>query len=94
MISFLLAIYSRTRQVAAKLWNFFVEDFWGPRLAKIAVEFCTEAAVLVAIFPLLDTIIKGGHVTRPLIGWSVGLPAILLLFAGVIAAIIKVDGED
>jgi hypothetical protein len=107
MDSFLLFIFSRLRQGATRvwsfiriratgLWSFIVEDFWSPRLAKIAVEFCVEAAVLIAVFPILDTIIKGGikDVTRSLIGWSIGLPALLLLFAGVITAIIRDDGED
>ncbi len=87
----------RLLQIWASLRNFFVEDFWGPKLAKIAADFCAEAAVLIAVFPILDTIInKGGlkDVTWPLIGWSVGLPVILLVFAGVITAIIKEAGKD
>ena len=84
-------------QTGASIWNFVVEDFWSARLAKIAAEFCAEAAVLIAVFSILDTIItKGGlkYVTWPLVGWSVGLPAILLVFAGIITAIIKEDREN
>ena len=62
--------------------------FSGPRFAKIAVEFFTEAAVLVAVFPILDTIIEPGGVARittPLVAWSEGLAALFLALAGIIA---------
>ena len=64
---------------------------WHPEVRKIAIEFCTEAAVLVAVFPVLDTII-GGRAAQPAQGgmrnvtWSLviaseGLAAFLLALA-------------
>jgi len=72
---------------------FLVSAFIGPRFAKIAVEFFTEAAVLVAVFPILDTLIEGGgmaKLTESLVAWSEGLAAFFLLLAGIIA---KTTGE-
>jgi hypothetical protein len=60
---------------------------------KIAMEFFTEAAVLVAVFPILDTIIEplGGvqKVTWPLVAWSEGIAAGLLFLAGIISMAVK-----
>jgi len=69
-------------------WRWLVGVFLGPRFGKIGVEFFTEAAVLVAVFPILDTIIeKGGtpKVTWSLVAWSEGIAVMLLFFAGILS---------
>jgi len=76
------------RQVAAattSAGDFFGAVFFGPKFARIAVEFFTEAAVLVAVFPILDTIIGHGRVTRSLAFGIAGLVLFFLFLAGIIA---------
>lgn len=38
-------------------WDYCIKVKHSPSTRKIAIEFCTEVAVLVAVFPLLDFII-------------------------------------
>lgn len=64
---------------------------------KIAEVFLTEVAVLVAIFPILDTVIEQGQskVTRSLVWGSIALAVSCLLLAGIAAGIIaKEDREE
>lgn len=59
--------------------RWFGEVFRGPRFWKIASEFCSEAAVLIAVFPVLEKwISKGSIPTR----WAVGSEAFALLLFG------------
>jgi hypothetical protein len=58
---------------------------------KIAIEFCTEVAVLVAVFPILDTLIGSGgtgiqrtSVLNVLFG-SLAIAAIFFIFAIIMA---------
>jgi hypothetical protein len=57
------------------------------------MEFFIEAAVLVAVFPVLDTIIQplGGvqKVTWQLVAWSEGIAGALLLLAGIMSMAVK-----
>jgi hypothetical protein len=61
--------------------------FAHPKFAGIAQEFFTEAAVLVFVFPVLDTIVQFGKakVTIKLALGSIGVAVLLLSFAGIIA---------
>jgi len=63
-----------------------VGAFGHPKFADIAVEFCTEAAVLIFVFPILDTVVQFGtkKVTLRLGLGSVGLAILLLFIAGTI----------
>jgi hypothetical protein len=60
--------------------------FGHPKFADIVVEFCTEAAVLIFVFPILDTVVQFGSkkVTLRLGLVSVGLAILLLFIAGTI----------
>jgi hypothetical protein len=59
------------------------------------MEFCVEAAVLVAVFPVLDTLIQRGSLKN--VGWrmmcgSEGLAVALFLIAVIMSKAIK--GEE
>ena len=72
--------------VSAGIWRWLIRVFLGPGFFEIAVEFFTEATVLVAVFPILDTIIeRAGKVTRSLMVWSEGLAAIFVILAGILS---------
>jgi hypothetical protein len=95
VLSRLIAIYRRAVKLVSALRGHVVESsrwlsavFVGPRFVKIAVEFFTEAAVLVAVFPILDTIIQVGgmqKVTWSLVAWSEGIAGMLIVFAGILS---------
>jgi hypothetical protein len=57
------------------------------RLAKLAVEFFVEAAVLVFVFPILDTILihTVSAVSASLVIWSVGISLLLFTLAAIIS---------
>jgi hypothetical protein len=81
-----LSVYGTALRGLLRVRGFLIAAFIGPRFAKIAVEFFTEAAVLVAVFPILDTIIEArgtARITRPLVAWSEGLAAFFLVLAGI-----------
>jgi hypothetical protein len=92
------AAYSKITHSIAVRWIFIREWFravftFPHKFFRIAMEFFTEAAVLVAVFPILDTIVgpTGGFqkVTWPLVMWSEGIAAGLLLLAGIISMAVK-----
>jgi len=60
---------------------------------KLAMEFCLEAGVLIAVFPLLDTIIQqGGSIQKvgwPLVVWSEGIAIGLFLIAVIMSKAVK-----
>jgi hypothetical protein len=84
-----------------RLWALCQSYIWSfirhPGIHKIAIEFCTEVAVLVAVFPILDTIIPitGGaqasgqngmkNVTWPLVITSEGIAGLFLILAGIMS---------
>jgi len=78
-------------------WIFFATKallrsaFGHPKFAAIAQEFFTEAAVLVFVFPILDTIVQFGRqkVTLSLGLGSIGVAVLLLFVAGIIGGRIK-----
>jgi len=76
------------RQVLAFSSRPFVRAFAHARFAAIAQEFFTEAAVLVFVFPVLDTIVQFGRakVTWGLVLGAVGVSIFLLFLAGIIAS--------
>jgi hypothetical protein len=70
------------------LWRWLVRVFLGAKFVKIAVEFLTEAAVLVSVFPVLDYFIKQGVMDRAgwaLAAWSSGIAAVLFILAAILS---------
>jgi hypothetical protein len=61
--------------------------FGHPGFVNVAQEFFTEAAVLVFVFPVLDTVVQFGtkKVTWRLALGSVGVTVFLLFWAGILA---------
>ena len=60
----------------------------NPETTKIAIEFCTEIAVLVAVFPLLDTLINKGPAqarVSTVAAYSLGIAAAFFVFAVIMA---------
>ena len=88
MISTLISAYRNAVRSASNLWRGLVAAFTRKEFAKIAVEFFAEAAVLVFVFPVLDTIIETGGLQRltwALFIWSTGLAVFFLFLAGIIS---------
>jgi hypothetical protein len=80
------------RYYLARLYHYGSKGLQSDEPAKIAIEFCTEAAVLIAVFPILDTIIPIGggetglkNLTWGLILKSEGIALILLMAAVIIS---------
>lgn len=92
MISGLIA---GCQTLVLKIWSFpkevFRVAFAHPRFVSIALEFFTEAAVLVFVFPILDKIVQFGPkgVTLKLGIGSVGTAFFFLFIAGIIGGRIK-----
>jgi hypothetical protein len=63
------------------------DAFGHPKFVDVAQEFFTEAAVLVFVFPVLDTVVQFGarKVTWKLALGSVGVAVFLLFWAGILA---------
>ena len=83
-----------------RAWNAVIESLTALRLycrnamrnpetTKIAIEFCTEIAVLVAVFPVLDTLINKGPVQQgrilAVLAYSLGIAAAFFIFAVIMA---------
>jgi hypothetical protein len=92
VISALIARFYRV--VLAALWRLFLlvrvilrDAFGHPKFVDVAQEFFTEAAVLVFVFPVLDTIVQFGtkKVTWRLALGSLGTTVFLLFWAGILA---------
>jgi hypothetical protein len=92
VISVLIAACQR---FVLKIWSvpkeLFRSAFAHPRFANIALEFFTEAAVLVFVFPILDKIVQFGPkgVTLKLGLGSVVTAFFFLFIAGIIGGWIK-----
>lgn len=80
--------------MAGVLWRPFLlartilrDGFGHPKFVDVAQEFFTEAAVLVFVFPVLDTIVQFGtnKVTWRLALGSLGTTVFLLFWAGILA---------
>jgi|ERR1051326_3285616 hypothetical protein len=86
--------------IALKNWlssrpEYFKQAIRNPETKKIAIEFCTEVAVLLAVFPMLDTLIANQAsqgVSNTAVsgsGWlltgAYGVAALFLIFAVIIA---------
>jgi hypothetical protein len=98
VIARLIAGYQTIARRIAARWTWFRVGLKGifigpPKFFRIATEFFTEAAVLVAVFPILDTIIEplGGvqKVSWHLVEWSEGIAAALLFLAGIMSMAVK-----
>ena len=88
MIPGLIAKYKRVIGSISALRRWFVRVFIGARYVKIAVEFLTEAAVLVSVFPVLDYFIKQGAMDKAgwaLAAWSSGIAAVLFILAAILS---------
>lgn len=68
-------------------WDWMGRVFWGPRFWKIASEFFLEAAVLIAVFPVLDTLITSHKVTVHWVIESEGLAIGLLALAAILGSV-------
>ena len=97
MISSLISAYNVLSSDWVQLRSSCWKALQAPEAYKIAVQFCTEAAVLICVFPILDTIvpINGDlrsnlkKVTWGLVVTSEGLATLLLA----LAVIMSVRGE-
>jgi glycerol-3-phosphate acyltransferase PlsY len=99
VISGFINAYHIAIKTSSGIWlasrNYYGKAIRDPGIQKIAIEFCTEAAVLVAVFPILDTILgtpgmqpaAGGikEVTWTLVVTSEGLAALLLFLASIMS---------
>lgn len=95
MISGFLHGYRSIRSLVTKLferiWRFFKRALRNDETKKIAIEFCTEVAVLLAVFPWLDNVIASrsgsgaSHQGEALSNWFVVVTFVVsglfLLFA-------------
>lgn len=100
MIRRLIAAYGEILRLIVALWVYLVSVFRKPHTRRIASDFFAEVAVLVAVFPILDTIIESRMriaarpdksvygLTWPLIALSYGIVVVCFL-----AAIIIGSGE-
>ena len=90
--SWIVAASGAVGAAARHCWQWLIRVFWGPRFWKIASEFFLEAAVLIAVFPILDTWVTEHKVT---VRWMVGseVLAVLLLALASILASIEHGGE-
>jgi hypothetical protein len=75
------------RKIIFLVGALFRNAFGHPQFVNVAQEFFTEAAVLVFVFPVLDTIVQFGtkKVTWRLALGSVGVTVFLLFWAGILA---------
>jgi hypothetical protein len=74
------------------LWGRLYRVLGKAKFSKIMLNFLTEAAVLVAVFPILDVIIDsmkpgGLQVTWHLVIWSEGIAGGLLFFACIMSGL-------
>jgi hypothetical protein len=95
VISGIIAGYKSTKKWRLAANNFFTRISVQRGFIKIFIEFLTEVAVLVLVFPTLDTIIEQGKskVTKSMVFGSVAIAFVCLFVAGIMAGIISKDGE-
>lgn len=92
--SWAAAAFVAIRDVASDFGHWLAGVFWGPRFWKIASEFFLEAAVLIAVFPVLEVWIQQGKVsTRWALG-SEGAAIVLVVFAAMLASLASVDHDE
>lgn len=99
VISDLIGRYRSLIRLFPLIRGFLHKAFIHRTFAKITVEFLTEVAVLVLVFPTLDTIINKGQskVTLPLVIGSLLVTVLCLFLAGIISMLARGDtgdGED
>ena len=92
MITGLIFGFRRLIKTVPDLWSRFYGLLRKAKFTKIMFTFFTEAAVLVAVFPVLDVIIdsmhKGGlQVTWHLVAWSEGIAGGLILLASIMSGL-------
>lgn len=87
MISGLVSVYKKGRQLPSVIRGYFVKAFFHPEFKKIAAEFFTEAAVLAFVFPVLDRIVEFGaeKVTTLLAFGSIVVAVFFLAIAGMLS---------
>jgi len=90
VISGLIAGYNSLARFVSRIWTLVIRALLNANFPEITIQFFTEAAVLVAVFPVLDAIIdslNGGpaKVTWQLVLWSEGIAGFLLLLAGIMS---------
>ena len=88
----LIAGFKSISRLTLAVLDFFTKEFRKPKVREIASTFCAEAAVLIAVFPVLDTIIENRrtqgdvpNVTWHMVAWNFAIVVIFLLVAIIIA---------
>ncbi len=77
---------------AKRIWRRFFRILLRADVRDVMLEFFKEAAVLVAVFPVLDVIVEsfkpnGPHLTWQLVVWSEGIAGFLLLIACIMSGL-------
>lgn len=95
MISkWVVAAFKAIRGAVSAFLHWFARVFLVPRFWKIASEFFQEAAVLIAVFPILDRWITQGRVS---IRWTLGSEGAaigLVVLAAILASRASVDNDE
>jgi hypothetical protein len=91
VISDAIFAYHCLLRFLSKVRVFVLRVFREGGLAEKSATFLTEVAVLVLVFPILDTIVEKGQskVTPSLVIWSILIAVGCLFLAGVISMIAK-----
>lgn len=91
MIYGLIAEFRREFRLAKPFFNWIGKAIFHRKSLDNVVEFFTEAAVLIFVFPVLDTIVQFGvrQVTLTLAGWSMAGAVLSLCIAGILSTIGK-----
>jgi len=92
----LIAGYRGALRLIAGVWDNFVRVVRKPKVREIFSTFCAEVAVLVAVFPILDSIIGNRQTPSGIqnVTWSLGLSSAIIVIVFLLAAIAIVDKGD
>jgi hypothetical protein len=107
VIAGLIAGYRSVLRLILVLLRYFYKGVRGPKTLQIISEFCAEAAVLIAVFPVLDTIVESRRIQYTATAgnpvpqaemygatWSIGIwSAVISIILLLIAIIIKGEGR-
>lgn len=85
--NWIVAAANAIRDWALAVWHWLGNVYAKPHFGKIASEFCLEASVLIAVFPILDLWIQKSQVTLRWAVGSEGVAVALLACAGILASI-------
>jgi hypothetical protein len=88
VISGLIAAYQSGLRLFAEVWNFLYETFRKAESRHIWVTFCTEAAVLIAVFPILETVLRNPGNQAAFGLWHIVIVSLFLTILFLLAAVI------